>query len=219
MSRTIERSTNESLLRLLRDLVPQRRLTFGESLRIAELQANHLLEHFDVEGPRVPSELVTELPRIEVRYDADVPVSGSAHWERSMWIITLNAAEPMTRQRFSMMHELKHIIDHTTQHFLYGEGAVDPRAAQRAERAADHFAACVLMSKRSIKGLWFSSGQNVASLASQLQVSPRALSVRLWHLGLDVQSPRCPAMSRPYHRTPHFTYLRYTPQLAGAAPS
>jgi Zn-dependent peptidase ImmA (M78 family) len=217
MSRKIERSTNESLLRLLRDLVPQRRLTSGESLRIAELQANHLLEHFAIEGPRVPSELVTEFPRVEVRYDADVPVSGSAHWERSMWIITLNAAEPRTRQRFSMMHEFKHIIDHTTKQYLYGDGAIDPRAAQRAERAADHFAACVLMSKRSIKAQWFSGGQNVAALAGRLQVSPRALSVRLWHLGLDVQSPRCPAVSRPYHRTAHLTYRRYTPQRAGVA--
>jgi Zn-dependent peptidase ImmA (M78 family) len=217
MSRTNERNRiNESLLRELRELVPQRRLTFGESLRIGELQANHLLEHFAIDGPRIPSALVTEFPRVEVRYDADVPVSGSAHWERSMWIITLNAAEPRTRQRFSMMHEFKHIIDHTTKEYLYGNEALDPRAAQRAERAADNFAACVLMSKRSIKSLWFSGGQNVTTLANRLQVSPRAVSVRLWHLGLDAQSPRCPAVSQPYHRTTDFTYLRYTPQPAGA---
>ena len=54
---------NESVLATLRALVPPRRLTYTESLRIAELQANRLLEIFDIAGPRVPSELVTELPR------------------------------------------------------------------------------------------------------------------------------------------------------------
>ena len=217
MSKTIERSINESLLRDLRALVPQRRLSYSESLRIAELQANHLLEHFAVQGPRVPSELVTEFPRIEVRYDAAVPVSGSAHWERSTWIITLNAAEPRTRQRFSLMHEFKHIIDHTSKHYLYGDTASDPTAAQRAERGADQFAACLLMPKRWLKSAWFNSGQDVAGLASRLQVSPRALYVRLWHLGLGAESRRCPTTSRPYRRTSNSIYLRYTPQLVGAA--
>jgi Zn-dependent peptidase ImmA (M78 family) len=217
MSRRIERSTNESLLRLLRDLVPQRRLTSGEALRIAELQANHLLEHFAIEGPRVPSELVTEFPRVEVRYDADVPVSGSAHWERSMWVITLNAAEPKTRQRFSLMHEFKHIIDHTTKHYLYGDTAHDPAAAERAERAADQFAACLLMPKRWLKSAWFTNGQDVGALASRLQVSRRALYVRLWYLGLGVESRRCPTTIRPYHRTSDSIYLRHTPRLAEVA--
>jgi hypothetical protein len=52
-------------------------------------------------------------------------------------VITLNGAEPYVRQRFSLMHELKHIIDHTTKHYLYGNIAQDEEAAQRAERAAD----------------------------------------------------------------------------------
>jgi Zn-dependent peptidase ImmA (M78 family) len=217
MSEIIERSTNESLLWLLRDLVPHRRLSYSESLRIAELQANHLLEHFAVRGPRVPSELVSELPRIEVRYDADVPVSGSAHWEHSTWIITLNAAEPKTRQRFSLMHEFKHIIDHTTKDYLYGDTAGELAAGQRAERAADQFAACLLMPKRWLKSAWFKSGQDVAALASRLQVSPRALYVRLWHLGLGTDSRRCPTSVRPYHRTSNSIYLRLTSQPVGVA--
>lgn len=185
------------VLTALRALVPARRLGYSESLRIAELQANRFLELFDVAGPVVPSELVTDLPRLVVRHQADVPVSGSAHWEAGRWVITLNAGEPETRRRFSLMHEFKHIVDHTTKFNLYGDVGFDPAAGRRAERAADHFAACVLMPKRWFKSAWFESHQNVTELAARLEVSPRALSLRLWHLGLGVDTERCQRPSHP----------------------
>src|SRR5258708_33713289 len=96
---------NESVLKTLRDLVPHRRLTYGESLRIAELQANRLLELFGVTGPFVPTEIVTELPRVTVRNASDMPVSGSPHWEPGQWVIPLNVAEGTVRRRCSVMHE------------------------------------------------------------------------------------------------------------------
>jgi Zn-dependent peptidase ImmA (M78 family) len=217
MPRQLERSANDSVLKLLRDLVPPRRLTFSESLRIAELQANRLLELFDVRGPLVPSELITEQPRIEVRYDRDLPVSGSAHWEASRWVITLNASEAHVRRRFSLMHEFKHVLDHTTKQYLYGNAEVDDRAAERAERAADVFAAALLMPKRWIKAHWYEGGQNLVALATRAGVSTRALSVRLYHLGIVQDTQRCPRTST----TPNVrrsTYYRYTPILAGAKP-
>jgi hypothetical protein len=201
---------HDSVLRALRDVVPQRRLTFGESLRLAELQANKLLELFDVRGPLVPSELITELPRLEVRYEPDLPVSGSAHWEAGRWVITLNAAEPFGRRRYSLAHEFKHVLDHTTKQFLYGD-VDDPASAEKAERAADHFAACLLMPRRWTKRVWIESGQKLSVLAKQLQVSPRALSVRLWHLGLAPSTQRCSGRGRIYYRA--------RPELVGDIPS
>ncbi len=199
----------DSVLKTLRDLVPHRTLSYTESLRLAELQANRLLELFEIEGPLVPAELITELPRIEVRYDRDLPVSGSAHWEDSRWLITLNASEPIVRQRFSLAHEFKHILDHNTKYFLYGHPAVDPRATERAERSADAFAAALLMPKRWIKSRWLESGQDVTALAQQIGVSNRALSVRLYHLGLAEDTKRCArttvrvaARRSRYHRAP-----------------
>ena len=208
---------HDSVLRTLRALVPERRLGYVESLHIAELQANRLLEIFAVRGPLVPSQLITELPRFDVRLDADLPVSGSTHWENGRWIITLNANEPYTRRRYSLAHEFKHAIDHTTKAFLYGDTMNDPRAAERAERAADHFAACLLMPKRWLKSQWVMT-QNVPLLAHSLGVSSRALSVRLWHLGMAVDTPRCPRISRPdeWPGTVDY-YLRYTPMRLEAA--
>ena len=42
----------------------QRPLLFAEALRLAELQASRLLELTDIRCGPVPSEVVTELPRI-----------------------------------------------------------------------------------------------------------------------------------------------------------
>jgi Zn-dependent peptidase ImmA (M78 family) len=199
------------VLKTLRDLVPRRRLTYGESLRLAELQANRLLELFDVRGPLVPDELITGLPRIQVRYERDLPVSGSAHWESGGWVITLNASEPYVRQRFSLMHEFAHIIWHTTARRMFGDTQQDPLASDRAERAADVFAAALLMPKRWIKSRWYESGQNLTLLARRAGVSTRALNVRLYHLGLAPETQRCSRHADRAERpaSPH-RYLRVT---------
>ena len=204
----------DNALKALRDLVPHRPLSYSESLRLAELQANRMLELFEIADDRVPSELVTEFPRVDVRCEHDLPVSGSTHWENGRWIITLNADEPWVRRRFSLMHEFKHILDHPTKHYLYGVTDIDGRSA---ERAADQFAACLLMPKRRLKGLWFESGQSLTRAASRLGVSTRALNVRLYHLGLAESTRRCartPAAVTNLHRSRYYR----APSLVGVSP-
>ena len=126
--------TEQSVFAMLRSLVPQRPLSPAETLRIAELQANRLLQHFEIETPAVPEEIVAELPRIRIVRERFLPVSGSAHWNGRYWIITVSADEHPFRQRFSLMHEFKHVLDHTTRHFLYHDTPY--RTAVRAGRAS-----------------------------------------------------------------------------------
>jgi Zn-dependent peptidase ImmA (M78 family) len=192
-------NTNQrSVLASLRGLVPQRSLAHWEALRIAELQANHILRHFHIKTAAVPEEIVTQFPRIRVIRERGLPVSGAAHWNGHHWIITLNADEPAARQRFSLMHEFKHIIDHTTSQFLYDDGS------PQAERVADYFAACLLMPKKTVKRLWCQGNQNIAQLAATMGVSPRAINYRLDQLGLTDDPQRCdrPNTNRPAVITP-----------------
>jgi Zn-dependent peptidase ImmA (M78 family) len=180
--------------------VPQRPLSPGESLRIAELQANRLLQHFGIETPAVPEEIVSELPRIRIVREHCLPVSGSAHWNGRHWIITVSADEHPCRQRFSLMHEFKHVLDHTTRHFLYQDTQYRT-AAEQAERVADAFAAFALMPKRVVKRLWFQRHQNIEQLASLLQVSPQALRYRLDQLGLTERPLRCATQPTDFQRS------------------
>lgn len=180
----------QSVLGMLRSLVPNRPLLPGEALRIAELQANHLLQHFAIETNAVPEEIISELPRIRVVREDGLPVSGAAHWNGRYWVITVNSDEPIFRQRFSIMHEFKHVLDHTTKQFLYSDRPFQ-MADEQAERVADYFAACVLMPKRVVKRLWFQGNQNMVELAKMLFVSTRALRYRLDQLGLLEPTTRC----------------------------
>jgi len=180
----------QSVLAMLRTLVPKRPVTPGEARNVAELQANRLLRHFQIETAMVPEEIVSELPRIRVIREDGLPVSGAAHWNGRHWIITVNADEPLFRQRFSLMHEFKHVIDHTTRQFLYRDRPFQT-ADEQAERVADYFAACLLMPKMMVKRLWYQGNQNIVRLAEMLFVSPRALRFRLDQLGLTEPARRC----------------------------
>ncbi len=94
------------------------------------------------------------------------------------------------------MHEFKHVLDHTTKHYLYTDQSYQT-AAEQAERVADYFAACVLMPKRVVKSLWYQRHQNIEQLAETMRVSPAALRYRLNHLGLIEQPRRCDRPERP----------------------
>jgi hypothetical protein len=110
----LENPEQPSVLASLRALLPKRRLYLFEAMRIAELQANRLLELSGIRDIPVPIEVVTDLPRVRVDYEVDMPASGASDWDaqHKTWVITLNALEPDTRQRLSILHEYKHIIDH-----------------------------------------------------------------------------------------------------------
>lgn len=190
MQPTTTITNSPSVLALLRGLVPRRQLTFHEALRIAELQANRLLGHFGIETPAVPDEIISELPRIKIEREHGLPVSGAAHWNGHYWVITLNADDHPLRQRFSLMHEFKHVIDHSAKGYLSNYRSASS-AYERAERVADYFAACLLMPKRVVKRVWCQPGQNIANLSDLLQVSPAALRYRLDQLGLTDRPVRC----------------------------
>jgi Zn-dependent peptidase ImmA (M78 family) len=214
MQRTDNNTNARSVLAILRGLVPQRQLTFNEALRIAELQANHLLEHFSIDSAAVPDEIVSELPRIKIERERSLPVSGSAHWNGRYWVITICADEHRSRQRFSLMHEFKHVLDHTTKDFLYQDRPTSS-AYEQAERVADYFAACLLMPKRVVKRLWFEGPQSIERLAEKLRVSPAAARYRLDQLGLIDRAARCETARRAYpSRTATRSMLRH-PALAG----
>lgn len=188
-SRTPETS---SVLATLRALIPGRALTFNETLRITELQANRLLELHDINDGPIPDHLVASLPRIQVRYRRRLPISGASHWDtaRRCWVITLNADEPHVRQRFTLMHEYAHVISHGYAEQLF-TGTARATPTEQAERAADYFAGCLLMPKRLFKRAFGASSQRPADLAAIFDVSERAVTVRLAQLGLNDPVARC----------------------------
>lgn len=192
-----------SLLYALRKLMPERPLNHAEGLRIAELQANRLLEACRVHGAGTPSDIIASFPNIRVSKRTDLPASGYTDWYKPYWHVILNAHEPQVRQRFSLFHELKHVIDHPYIGSCYPSTRL-LSADKRAELVADYFAACVLMPKRAVKTEFFHGRQQVEELAAVFGVSPLAMSYRLQQLGLVDRTPRCDQKRQPRTSLPGY---------------
>lgn len=203
------RAPERGVLAVLRGLAPRRRLSDQEGRIIAELQANRLLELAGRPQPAMPIELITELPRIAVRYDADLPASGMAQWSSGRWLIALNGSEPPTRLRFSLGHEFKHVIDHRHVELLYS-------SQQQAEAVADHFSACLWMPKRELTSAFTAGMQSVTDLALLFAVSPQAMARRLTCLGLRLPEPRAPLGPVPTPARQRRRYLRPMSALIGS---
>jgi hypothetical protein len=192
-----------TLLAELRSIVPDRRLTYFESRFLAERQATLLLKRAGIADPAVPHSVVTNLPFLTVGARPLAKSSGGTKWVKPRWVIVLNSLEPRTRQRFSLGHELKHILDHGRVSTLYGTGA-DERSA-RVERTCDYFAACLFMPRTWLKNAYASGIKDVFDLAELFEVSPQAMQVRLLQLGIVNAYGR--------HSEIDNTYLRSQPVL------
>lgn len=179
-----------SILAELRDLAPKRPVTWAEGNRIAALQAERLLKLSGILTPAVPETVITELPRISVEREYPFKVSGVTAWAKGVWMIAINAGEPIVRQRFSLAHEFKHVIDGSAKQYLY-PAQLGYTTDQRCELVADQFAAALLMPKTWIKKAWYDGIQDVAQLARLFEVSHEAMRIRLQTLGLTAAMPRC----------------------------
>lgn len=190
-----------SVLKQLRRFIPTCRSEFASALQVAERQATALIELLGVGISGVQAAHLQGLPRIEVCY-ADLSVSGTSHWTGTTWLISINRDDCKERQRFTLLHEFKHIIDHGSASRLYrGNSTQTPE--EQAERAADFFAGCVLVGRRELKAAWGQGIQRDEALAAHFGVSIQAIQVRLAQTGLNVVADRLPTprCARPV-RTP-----------------
>lgn len=174
----------------LRDSTPIRALTMPEALHVAEAQASKLVGLLGLTEPPFQTALIEELPRIVVERTYPFPVSGASHWADGRWLIVLKSSEPLVRQRFTLMHEVKHILDHPFIDRLYPE-AYEVSSADRAEQVCDFFAAAVLMPRAWVKRVWGNGTQDPAQLARLFNVSKQAMERRLESIGLTQRSQRC----------------------------
>lgn len=165
-----------STLASLRALIPRCQLDFEDTKAVAERQATRLVELLDTHDDGITERHLASLPRLQIVRES-LPTSGLSYWNGQTWIIVLNAADGAARQRFTLLHEFKHIIDHGANRRLY-------KSNWEAERAADYFAGCALMPKRDLKRVFCNITQRIDQLARYFGVSQQAVRVRLEQTGL-----------------------------------
>jgi Zn-dependent peptidase ImmA (M78 family) len=195
-------------IRQLRLLTPNYPLADYQARGIAERQATKLLELFDIRAAPVDVSLIAELPRLEVvvRSTAELGgLSGLSEWHKGRWQIAVNKDDSVTRRRFTLAHEFKHVLDHPFMRVLYTD-RYGRTNEPRVEAICDYFAACLLMPRPWVKRTWATLTQDQTQLAAHFRVSPAAMGRRLIDLGLSEPHPRWHADSvARYFRTAPIT--------------
>ena len=172
-----------SVLSDLRGICPRRPLSPWETRSIAERQAARLLAHYEItEGP-ISELLLEHLPRFDVHYRRAKSLHGSARWTGGHWRVIINSDDTWGRQRFSLAHEVHHVVMAPLATVIFRDGRQS--AHYQAERAADCFAAALLMPRAMIKRAFYDRGiRDEYTLARDFQVSVAAMRVRLDELRL-----------------------------------
>jgi Zn-dependent peptidase ImmA (M78 family) len=162
---------------------------------VAEIQAARLLALSGItEGP-VPDAVITDVPKVMVKRISPWPVSGCTDWAKGSWVIVINGAEPPLRQRFTLAHEFKHIIDYRFIDVAYPP-SMGMSSRQRAESTCDYFAGCLLVPRPWLKRAWGNGLQDLPKLAQHFGVSQAAIQTRLLQTGLIQRPARCSDVGR-----------------------
>lgn len=162
-------------------------------------EAIKLLARFGVNTAPVPVDQIAAMLGAKVipEFSPDPEVSGMVVLSPSGPVIGVNARQPSTRQRFTIAHEIGHLVMHSA--LLSGNVHIDKMFSVRLNRdkrsslgndlveiQANRFAAELLMPTAMIredlrnKYIDMENANLVAELARKYQVSEQAMSIRIF---------------------------------------
>lgn len=160
--------------------------------------ADNLLKKYAISACPVPVQRIAEGEGVGVFVDDELPpnISGYLARNENGAVIVVQEQHHPKRQRFSIAHELGHFLLHSPRdyrvskdtHFVFRD-EISGTGTVPEEIEANQFAAELLMPKamvvkalESYTGLSFNAAVN--QLASDFDVSPHAMGIRLSVLGL-----------------------------------
>jgi hypothetical protein len=157
----------------------------GRVFRLVSRLAGKYQELVGIDRLPVPTDLITrdsnQLP-IEVR---QVPLKANhgAVWQLSdCWLVHLNSNDTPARQRFTLYHEIFHILAHCKGTPVFKKAGHSQGGAFN-ELLADHFASIILLPTALVKRLW-PEVQDIGRMAAVFEVPKPIVWITLKHLRL-----------------------------------
>jgi Zn-dependent peptidase ImmA (M78 family) len=163
---------------------------------LARRKAAELLKAGSVHEAPVPVEMLAERTGAVIRYEPfDGKLSGMLYRSEGGAVIGVNSLHPTVRQRFSIAHEIGHLLLHqpelhVDEHaFVAFRDLESSKASDPAEIEANQFAAALLMPTELLLKRIAQLGDNpdvsdaIHTLAQTFQVSQEAMTIRLSKLG------------------------------------
>jgi Zn-dependent peptidase ImmA (M78 family) len=165
----------------------------------ADIQATveRLLTASGVTQPPVPVERIARYLDAQLRYEPfEGELSGLLYQENGQIIVGVNALHPKSRQRFTIAHELGHLVLHNRNKLhvdrnfrVHLRDTRSSQAVDSAEIAANAFAAELLMPtallRHDLEGyaVDYEDDELLHSLAMRYKISLQAMIFRLVNLG------------------------------------
>lgn len=172
------------MLRQLRALVPQGDLTLADLLQHISELARALRRLAAARGDYVSTRFAHRQAALRIE-DMSLPASGMSFWHEDthQWVIKLNEEESNLVRRFTLIHELAHIIWHGYEERLL-PGMSDDCRQRALEVVADMLASETLMPRDRVIRRYCAGVTHPADLAKLFKVAPNAMRGRLAELGL-----------------------------------
>lgn len=171
----------------------------------AEAKARTVLQEMAVSQYPVPVETIAERLGATLRFEPfEGDISGMLFRDEKRTIIGVNALDGVARQRFTISHEIGHLLLHEGRPMFVEKqihvnlrSAVSSTATNTEEIEANRFAAELLMpsgmvrreaSRRLAKNHSVSRDSLVDEMADAFKVSRQAMEIRLTNLGFLFQA-------------------------------
>lgn len=158
---------------------------YGQVLQDVEKLARDFLIEGSVFEPPVPSYIIKNAGTRKPIRIRSLPLRGihGALWnEKDEWVIHLKRDDPLNQRRYTLFHEMFHIMGHKTMEMAHVDKAVTKRGVF-IEVLADHFATSVLLPAQWVTEKW-KSLQDLESVAHIFGVPKQVAFIRLRRLAL-----------------------------------
>ena len=133
----------------------------------------------------VPADLITrgsDHRPIEVQ-ELPFKAHHGAIWRlKDCWLVQLNSNDTPARKRFTMYHEIFHILAHCKATPVFKKKSSSPEGSFN-ELLADHFAAILLMPEKQVKERW-AEVKDINQMATIFEVPRPVVWFALKHLSL-----------------------------------
>lgn len=172
-------------------------------MRRAEREANRIIVEMGINSPPVMIEDIARRHGAKIHYEpfeGDDDISGVLYNDEKNCIIGINSSHSRTRQRFTIAHELGHLLLHNKKFFVDKAVKVSFRdkrssmAIDNNEIEANQFAAEILMPRAMIekeiskliskKNIVRNKDLLIGQLADKFDVSTQSMEFRLNNLGI-----------------------------------
>jgi Zn-dependent peptidase ImmA (M78 family) len=167
------------LLGNLRALMPDADLSLAELFDLIERLAAAIRLDAPVTTDHMPDDVATRVCRLRLE-ESDLPIAGICYWDPAdhVWVIARSSADSPETRRFTLWHELGHIVWHGWGKRLF-PGMSRENRLRLNELAADFFAGEVLMPRRLLERAFSTGLHDPAELARRFDVSEDAMRWKL----------------------------------------